>query len=133
MERDGPLHLPNKILTIVALAGLAACARSAPSLPSSAVVSEASLSPREQAMSCEDVDARLAENKQEASRLNGLIAANRGGNQAIGYVAAAAFPPLALAAESNSTEKEALDQLQNERDGLYRVKRAKSCTVALAE
>lgn len=78
-------------------------------------------------MSCADIDLKLVENKQESERLTGVIQGNRGQNQAVGYVAAVAFPPLALATESNTEEKEGLDRLQAERDQLYTVKRAKAC------
>eukprot|EP00439_Symbiodinium_sp_Y106_P087797 s1_g333.t1 len=70
---------------------------------------------------------KLDENKQESQRLNDVINGNRDQNQAVGYVAAVAFPPLALATESNTEEKEGLDRLQAERDQLYRVKRVKAC------
>lgn len=127
MERAGRLRLQNSVVLFVSVLTLAACARSAPSLPSSANVPASSLTEAERSMTCSDIDLKLVENTQESERLSGVIQGNRGQNQAVGYVAAVAFPPLALATESNTAEKEGLDRLQAERDQLYRVKRAKAC------
>jgi len=121
------LRLLNKVGLVIGVLALAACARSAPSLPSSSAVSASSLTEAERSMSCADIDLKLVDNKQESERLTGVIQGNRGQNQAVGYVAAVAFPPLALATESNTEEKEGLDRLQAERDQLYTVKRAKAC------
>eukprot|EP00435_Cladocopium_sp_Y103_P078295 s1_g2034.t1 len=125
--KAGPLRLQNSVALISGLLVLAACARAAPSLPSAASVSASSLTEAERSMSCADIEVKLDENKQESQRLNDVINGNRDQNQAVGYVAAVAFPPLALATESNTEEKEGLDRLQAERDQLYRVKRVKAC------
>jgi hypothetical protein len=121
------LRLQSKIVAIFAVCLLAACARSAPPLPSSGGLSAADLSADEQAMSCEVANSRLDENKLAAQRLEQEIESNRQGNQTAAYLAGAVFPPLALATESNSAEKDTLDQLQSERDRLYVVKRVKRC------
>jgi hypothetical protein len=47
---------------------------------------------------------------------NARIEAERPRNQAIGYFAAALLPPLALVAESNAAEREAITHLYRERD-----------------
>ena len=128
MEKAGLLRLQTRFSVIFLGLVLAACARPAPSLPPAYVASGAQTE-SERAMSCADVDNQLSENKQQVKVLEAEIASNRHDNQTLGYVAAVIMPPLALAAESNSSEKAMLDRLQTERDQLYILKRAKSCVV----
>jgi hypothetical protein len=108
---------------------LGACAAPAPSLPPEAglVTTLSAPSAADAAKSCEDLAAEWRETHARGAEANAAIAANRGHNQAVGYVAAVLFPPLALASEHNSAEKERLAELQARRDVLIGLARARSC------
>jgi hypothetical protein len=129
MERGGRLRIQIEIIAVAFGLAVAGCARSAPALPVSyqGAAPDVQLTEAERAMTCMEIDNKLAAGEQKTKDLEGIIQGNRHDNQVIGYVAAITVPPLALLADGNSKEKEQLDKLQTERDRLYTVRRAKSC------
>jgi hypothetical protein len=81
----------------------------------------------EGALSCRDLSLEAGRSRALTRQLEESIAANRGQNQAVGFVAAAVFPPLALAAQHNSDAKKILDEQQARRDRIDRLAGAKGC------
>jgi len=113
---------------------LAGCARQSPALPP-----DLSSRPPEQRLLAGDLEspearldcAGLAQeydnNKQAVAKIEGVIAGNRGHNQAVTYVGGVLFPPLLLAIKPDSDAKQTLDDLQVQRDRLDRLSKAKGC------
>jgi|GEM_PF-4182917 len=115
----------------VLLCTLAGCVRSAPDLPAiaAAPVTKASIAEKERLAKCGALADALNGNKAEAVGLDSEIKSNRGQNQTLGYLAAAAWPltPLLLATEGDYKEKDRLDALQAERDRIYAEQRQYRC------
>lgn len=119
---------------LAALLVTAACARNSPALPP-----DLSHLPPEQRLLAGDADSPEAKMdcaalKQEATRNRaavqqheGVIAANRGHNQAVGYAGAVLFPPLLLASRNDDEAKKNLDELQAKADRIDRLSKAKGC------
>lgn len=78
-------------------------------------------------LDCAELAVELERNRTTASQLEQKIAANRGHNQAVGYIGAALFPPVLLAAKSDDDAKKTLDRLQEQRDRIDRLTKAKKC------
>ena len=105
-----------------------ACARAAPALPPNL-----SDRPPEQRLLAGDADSaeakldcrglaqELARNRQTAERLEGVIASNRGQNQAAACLGGVFFLPLLIAIKPDSDVKSALDQLQAQLDRIDRL------------
>ncbi len=113
---------------------LTACARPAPLLPPAPgsgedydrLVQEDAATP-DAKLSCRQITAALRQIAGDTAQLEGRMGLSRESNQAIGYVSATLFPPLALTAESNSMEKLQLNELQYRRDRLHRLAKGKNC------
>ncbi len=115
---------------------LAGCAGSAPPLPKdygSVDAAKPSLSQFDaevRQLTCEEIDAELETLHMQETLINQEIAGERGGNQAIGFVAGLAFPvllPLFAAADFHGDEKDALELLNKRRDTLLTLEVAKDC------
>jgi hypothetical protein len=117
----------SDVVAVFAAIALVGCARSAPPLPSSQALAPVHMNEAERVPYCAELHAKIDASQKKTNELEAIIAGNRVGNQTIGYVAAVAFPPLALAAQENSAEKKELDRLQAERDALYPKLRAAGC------
>jgi hypothetical protein len=109
-----------------------ACARESPALPP-----DLGMRPPEQRLlpgDAESAEARLdcrglaqqyESNRDAAAKIEGVIAGNRGHNQAVTYVGGVLFLPLLLAIKPDSDAKKTLDQLQAQRDRIDRLAKAK--------
>jgi hypothetical protein len=78
-------------------------------------------------LGCAEIEREWRETAQERSKAEANIAANRAHNQAIGYFGAVFFLPLLLATEHNEADKERFLELQQRRDVLVELARAKRC------
>jgi hypothetical protein len=124
----------RKAAALAALLAAAACARNSPSLPP-----DLSHLPADQRLLPGDADSPEAKMdcpalKEEALRIRaaaqqqeGVIASNRGHNQAVGYASAVLFPPLLLASRNDGEAKKSLDQLQGQADIIDRLSKVKGC------
>ena len=126
--------MTTKLLPLVALAILAACARSAPELPPDYGSSSAQESltleqfdPVEAALDCEAIDKRMAMIKSEQAQYEARIRGNRSQNQAATYIGSVLFLPALLATEGDHAAKKELDRLQAQWDRMTGLKRLKDC------
>jgi hypothetical protein len=112
----------------------AGCARTAPSLPPDLshlppdqrlLVGDADSA--EGRMDCAALKQEAALNKAQIQQYEGVILANRGHNQAVGYAAGVLFPPLVLAAKNDDDAKKNLDERQTKADRIDRLSKAKGC------
>ena len=113
---------------------LGACARQSPTLPP-----DLSARPPEQRLmagdgesaegklDCPGLVAEYERNKEATSKLESLIARNRGHNQGVVYVGGLLFPPLLFAVKPDDDAKKTLDELQTQRDRIDRLAKARSC------
>lgn len=107
---------------------LAACATPAPNLPQEGVAYPATAySARDATLTCNDIAREWQETAQERLKSEATIAAYRAHNQAVGYFAGVLFPPLLFAAEHNEADRERLIALQQRRDVLIGLARARNC------
>ena len=121
---------------MVLLAG--ACARQSPQLPPdlSARAPEQRLlagdtESAEARLDCPGLALEYDRNKEATSKLEGLIAGNRGHNQGVVYVGALLFPPLLLAVKPDDDAKKKLDEFQAQRDRIDRLSKARGCAQQL--
>ena len=119
------------LLACVLVAG---CARQSPALPpdlSSRPPDQrlvaGDLESAEARLDCAGLAQEYDNNKQAAAKIEGVIAGNRGHNQAVTYVAGVLFPPMLLAIKPDSDAKKTLDDLQAQRDRIDRLSKAKRC------
>lgn len=138
MAKGGRLHsLTSKAFAVALALSVAACARQAPSLPPDygdgamdSTQAVKSLPAHIQALSCGDIDRRLALIEKNDRALEETIRANRATNQAAGYIASVIFPPALFAAEHDGVAKGELNQNQEKRDQLLLVQKNKRCFAA---
>jgi hypothetical protein len=114
----------------------AGCARNAPPLPPDLshlppeqrlLVGDAE-SP-EGRMDCVALQQEAAQNRTQIRQYEGVILANRGHNQAVGYIGGVVFTPLLLAAKNDDDAKKNLDQLQAKSDRIDRLGKARGCPI----
>jgi hypothetical protein len=113
----------------------AGCARNAPSLPpdlshlpaDQRLLAGDADSP-EARMDCAALKQEAALNKAQIQQYEGVILANRGHNQAVGYAAGVLFPPLLLASKNDDDAKKNLDERQAKADRIDRLSKAKGCS-----
>lgn len=124
-----------RILSISLLLLTAACAGSAPPLPTDttsdnrqASIKSADFSSGDLAKNCSSIKSELNTNAAAISNNTGAIESNRGRNQAAGYLGAMFIVPLA-ATESNTQEKEKIAQLESRQDVLRKLAAFKKCTL----
>jgi hypothetical protein len=135
MEKAAPLPSTNrKAVALAALMAVAACARNSPSLPPdlSHLPADQRLLPGdtdspEAKMDCAALKQEALRNRAATQQQEGLIASNRGHNQAVVYAGGVLFPPLLLASRNDDEAKKSLDQLQVQADRIDRLSKAKSC------
>jgi hypothetical protein len=120
----------RKALTLAALLAVAACARNSPSLPPdlSHLPADQRLLPgdadsAEAKMDCPALKQESLRNRAAAQQQEGVIGANRGHNQAVGYAGGVLFAPLLLASRNDDEAKKSLDQLQVQADRIDRLLR----------
>jgi hypothetical protein len=114
----------------------AGCARNAPPLPpdlghlppDQRLLTGDAESP-EGRMDCPALQQEAAQNRAQIRQYEGVILANRGHNQAVGYIGAAIFVPVLLAAKNDDDAKKNLDQLQAKADRIDRLGKARSCSI----
>lgn len=78
-------------------------------------------------LDCAGLRQAAAATKREIAAYESTIAANRGHNQAVGYVSAVLLPPLALALRNDDDAKAALNRLQLQSDRIDRLSKARRC------
>jgi cell division protein ZapA (FtsZ GTPase activity inhibitor) len=135
MGKGEPLHLSKNtggVATVfLAMLVVQGCARNAPELPD---LQEINNAPTPNAVSnhdalevkCDQLDYHLAQLAEEADQLSNAIKADRGRNQVAGYLGGLFIVPL-LAMKEHQEEKQRLDEIQVERDGIYAEKKQFRC------
>jgi hypothetical protein len=116
---------------------IAGCARNAPPLPpdlshlppEQRLLTGDAESP-EGRMDCLALQQEAALNRAQIRQYEGVILANRGHNQAVGYIAGVVFVPALLAVKNDDDAKKNLDQLQAKADRIDRLGKARSCPIA---
>jgi hypothetical protein len=102
------------VVALAACLTMAACAAPPPALPP-ARSGVAATSPADPA-ACQAVVQDLGRIDADMHTANARIEAERPRNQAIGYFSAVLFPPLLLAAEPNTAERDSITAMYRERD-----------------
>lgn len=113
---------------------LLGCARGAPPLPEvrdqpvapAATSNNATTSAGEVSIKCDQLDFQLTVLEREEETLNLQIKGDRGRNQMAGYFGGLFLLPL-LAAKDHPEEKQRLNSIQTERDGIYEEKKRYRC------
>jgi hypothetical protein len=116
---------------------IAGCARNAPPLPpdlshlppEQRLLTGDAESP-EGRLDCPALQQEAALNRAQIRQYEGVILANRGHNQAVGYIGGALFAPALLAVKNDDEAKKNLDQLQAKADRIDRLGKARSCPIA---
>ena len=128
-----PSVLSNKLVVTGLVLLLAACARSAPDMPKTILQGDGTpknaieqFDSNEKKLSCKEIDTKLADIREQTSKIEQTIQSRRGDNQAAVYFGAF-FPPAYLAANDNDEEMEALDEHQKSKDLYIALKSAKRC------
>lgn len=115
---------------------IAGCARNAPPLPpdlshlppEQRLLAGDAESP-EGRMDCPALQQEAEQSRAQIRQYEGVILANRGQNQAAGYIGAALFLPALLAVRNDDDAKKNLDQLQAKADRIDRLRKAKGCPI----
>lgn len=126
-------HLNKSCIGLLLLT--AACAGSAPPLPTDttsnnrqATIKSSDFSSGDLAKNCSNIKSELNTNAAAIGNNNSVIESNRGKNQVAGYLGGMFLVPLA-ATESNTQEKEKIAQLQNRQDVLRKLAAFKKCNL----
>ena len=134
MEKAVPFRSLNRKSCILLVLLTAACARIAPALPPEINTDVSALSaafagvPAEiRAMSCGGINTAIESLAENDDQLERQIQANRGQNQAAGFIAGVLFLPAILAVENDGGAKDRLDQNQRRRDDLIVAFRGNDC------
>lgn len=124
----------SKAAVWILLLMAAGCARNAPPLPPDLghlppeqrlLAGDAESS--EGRMDCPALQQEAAQNRAQIRQYEGVILANRGHNQAVGYIGGVVFVPALLAVKNDDDAKKNLDQLQAKADRIDRLAKARGC------
>ncbi len=135
MERAGRLPLQIRLTSLVLIAVIYGCARTAPELPPDYILNMESpkallsqVPPLIRGMTCDEINQDLTNLSMHDSQLEAEIQGNRGKNQTAGYIAGVLFFPAILAVDNDKSTKSLLDQNQKHRDHLIFAQKAKGCS-----